>query len=411
MNAETPSGGYDASTASALLARIRERGALHRTLAAAVIDDALGTPLRGLVDPDALAARLTRSVRALAERSDDAARARVAELIGELRERVKADARPIGALLPPGLEAILIRAASHPYTPGPRLVRAVVDHAATRRHLRATLQRSLYDFGRKLGAVLADGGGLPGARLRSRLLSAARGVASAVGAGFESMLEDHVERFVDGTIDRVFDSIVERVSDPRQARESAALRADVARSLLALDGATVRAELDKLRPEALLRDVRDGLERLAAWPALEVELAAGVREELARHGDRTLAELLAGTGLVEAVRPAVEEALAEQITRFCSGQAFATWLEDLMDDTPPADVEPGALAESSGLAAVASDATAELAGARDETTDQAHAGGDAASMLDGEPDDWVLTSGVDEPIAGRTGSATETSAD
>ncbi len=316
------------------LTRLRQEPALAQALAGVLAEDFLTRPAARYLNPEQLAEDVTRGLQTLAEPARAEALERwVARWLKEQRERAHSvRSRPLAELLPETLPATLKRAARRPFTPSAELVRALVDHGATRELMRSILHESLLDFGRKLWSAVPDTSRIPGARLRSKLFSVAKGVASTVGGELEHQLEDRVRRFVDSTLDRAINSIVERASDPRHERAMAAQRADMIGAVMTLETTLLLGELDKLKPEDVAADLRAGLESFAAWDELGSTLRGALHDEREHLGDTTIRELLAGSGLEETWRPPIEAELARHLQRVFAGPGFADWLASVTED-------------------------------------------------------------------------------
>ncbi|MCB9752604.1 MAG: hypothetical protein H6713_21835 [Myxococcales bacterium] len=324
----------DASPGARALSRLRADPALARGLARVLAEDLMTRPAAAYIEPEQLTRDVLGGLRELAEPARAEALERwIAEQLTRLREHAQTiRSRPLAEHLPPALPAVLERAARRPFTPSAELVRALVDHGATRELMRSILHKSLLDFGRKLWSAVPDTSRIPGARLRSRLFNVAKGVASTVGGELEHQLEDRVRRFVDGTLDRAITMIVERASDPRYATAMAAQRADMVAAVLPLETALLRGELEQVSPADVAADVRAGIASFAAWGELEPTLRDALHDERERLGQTTLRELLAGSSLEETWSAPIEGALARHLQRVFAGEGFARWLASVTDE-------------------------------------------------------------------------------
>lgn len=320
----------------ALLARLREDPRHLAALAALLVDEVLAAPARRFVDRARLSPALVAGLQAVAAAPGHAAwiEQRLREALGRVRPRPST----LRARLPAELVPLLRTVVRRPYTPSRALVRAVVDQATTRDLSRTILHTTLLDFARKVGSIFPDTSKIPGAGVTSKLFGVAKGVASVVG--LDASVEERVRTFVDGAVGRVIDMIVERVSDPRHAGEGAAFRVDVLASLLELPESAVHAELVKLDPAVVAADLHAALVAIAAWDRLPGEIEAVLVEVTEALGDRTVGELLAGSGEIEAWRGAVEAELRVHLGHLFGGERFAGWLEDLISGTLPHEQVP-----------------------------------------------------------------------
>lgn len=315
--------------AATILARLRTSPDLTAALVDLVIDDALARPLPALVDASALARRLTAAITAT--HAAEGLAGWIERALVDLRDALPRRDAPLRDALPPGLPAALSKAARRPFTPSRELVRAVVQHAAMRAMMRTIMQATLTDFGKKMWSAIPDTSRIPGAGLRSRLVDMAKGVASAVGSEVERQLDDRVRGFVDVGLQTAIDMVIDRASDPRFADEQGAWRADMIPAVLALPGARMVAELDQIDPANAAADAVAVIAAIAAWEPLEGEIQAILARASALIAGRSLAELLAGSGLVEAWRPVIAGQLQDHAQALVAGDAFAAWLARVVD--------------------------------------------------------------------------------
>ncbi len=262
------------------LARLRDEPRYLAALAALLVDEVLATPARRLVDPVRLTPLLVAGLQAVAAAPGHAAwlEQRLRDALGRIRPRPTT----LRARIPGDLQPLPRTVVRRPYTPSRALVRAVVDQATTRDLSRTILHTTLLDFAKKVGSISPDTSKIPGAGVTSKLFGVAKGVASVVG--LDASVEDRARLRRRGR-GRVIDMIVDRVSDPKNAGEGAAFRADVLASLLDLPESAVHAELVKLDPAVVAADLHAALVGLAAWDRLPAEIEAALTEIVNGLGD------------------------------------------------------------------------------------------------------------------------------
>jgi hypothetical protein len=221
-----------------------------------------------------------------------------------------------------------------PYQPDRELVRALLDHPSTRSILREILQANVLEFGKRMRAVVSDAATMPGrgGGLASRLAGVAKGVASAVGGELERQLEPKVKSFVDDILGVAVEMLVNRVSSEEFAPEFASWRIDVLHAFMNQPVDRLVAERHKYPPEDFAADAAAILRALAAWRSLADQLEAALDELLREHGQVSAREFLDGSGLEDAWRPQLHQALCEMAREVVETEAFAAWLEQLADD-------------------------------------------------------------------------------
>ncbi len=322
--------------AATLLARLRTDSALVDSGVDLILDQALAEPLRELLgSPEELSAGLATAIRASAKNPGLAPW--IEAELDALRSHLQPDEQAIAERLPEALPEALGRALGRPFTPDKDLVRAAINHAAMRSMMRSVLQSTLLEFGKKMWSALPDTRRIPGAGFRSRLMDMAKGVASVVGSEVERQLDDRVNLFVDGALANAIDMVIERISDPAHSREMSAWRADSVKALLAEPQARYIAELDKIATADVAADAAALLEIIATWEGLQDSLREGLEHLQARLAERSLADLLEGSGLTQAWRPLVHERLSAWAHMLISSDAFAAWIARVVDGEAPVE--------------------------------------------------------------------------
>lgn len=316
-----------------ILARLRERPEQLDALVSLTLDHLLERPLAELVDPAWLAKAATDGIRNSA-RSAEFERW-VADRVEHALTRVDQLDGALGDKVPMTLLGPLEKALGRPYQPERELVRALLDHPSTRSILREILQANILEFGKRMRAMVPDPGKLPGASLggglASKLAGMAKGMASAVGSELERQLEPKVNSFVDDILGVAVDMMVDRVSSEEFAPEFARWRIDVLHALLSQPVDRLVAERHKYPAKDFAADVAAILRALAAWRGLGEQIEEVLHELLDEHGQATARQFLDGSGLEQAWRPQLHQALVAQARELVAGPEFAAWLIALVD--------------------------------------------------------------------------------
>jgi hypothetical protein len=312
-----------------ILAKLREQPEQLEALVALTLDHLLERPLAELVDPKWLARAVTDGIRSSA-RSAEFERW-VADRVERTLTRADRLDGALGDRVPMTLLGPLEKALGRPYQPERELVRSLLDHPSTRAILREILQANILEFGKRMRAMVPDPAKIP-TGLVSKLAGVAKGVASAVGSELERQLEPKVQSFVDDILGVAVDQMVDRVSSEEFAPEFAAWRIDVLRALLSQPIDRLVAERHKYPPKDFAADVAAILRALAAWRGLGDQIEEVVAELLDAHGRETAKQFLDGSGLEQAWRPQLHQALVQQARELVAGPGFAEWLTQLLDE-------------------------------------------------------------------------------
>jgi len=296
-----------------------------------IVDELLDGPVSRWVDVEGLAAAGARGIRAAAETDglpDD-------HPLHDAIARRLDDPRPLGEMLPPGLDEVVEPVLRVPWTPSEELVLRLLRHDAARMLVRETLANTLQRFATRARS-LDEGvlGGLGGkAFKRGRGLlgsvgSAAEGLVGAVSKEVEQAVEARIKDFLGGATDEALKGIAAWVADEQHAEPMARLRvsawhelrATSARGLLGTAAEDVGAW-----EKALL----DGLGHLAGRDDLEAHLATLLREGLAEVDGTSLRSWLPDPALADALHDAGRAALVPGLRTLVRTEAFATWWSGL----------------------------------------------------------------------------------
>jgi hypothetical protein len=313
-----------------ILAKLREQPEQLDSLVALTLDHLLERPLGELIDAAWLGKAVTDGIRSSA-RSAEFERW-VADRVEQTLTRADRLDGSLGDKVPMTLLGPLEKALGRPYQPERALVRALFDHPSTRSILREILQANILEFGKRMRAMVPDTGKLPGGGLASKLAGVAKGVASAVGSELERQLEPKVKSFVDDILGVTVDMMIDRVSSEEFAPEFATWRIDVLHALLGQPIDRLVAERHKYPPKDFAADVAAILRALAAWRGLGDQIEEIVTELLEEHGQESARQFLDGSGLEQAWRPQLHQALVDQARELVAGEAFASWLTALVDE-------------------------------------------------------------------------------
>lgn len=317
-------------SASVLLQRLRDEDAHYvDALVSSFVDDLFTHPLRTVFPPSVWTQHILEDLRKSVEGPE--LRSWLEERIRHRLERLPRTQTPLDRHMSPALRDALLKLLSHPSTPSPELVRAIVDQDAVRNLLQTILKKTLTDFGAKLNVPTQTTGRTSGSGfgLRSKLMGVAKGVATVVSSELERQLEERVQSFLQGAMGRVIDMVVERLSDPKNAQDGVAFRVDAVDALLSLPQHHFRSQTHDLDPRQLADDLHDVLFALSQWEDAEQHILHAVEEHLGADLDRSLHAHLAESALETHIRARLIEQFKRNALLFFQGDAFEEWLLDV----------------------------------------------------------------------------------
>lgn len=319
------------ATHERILARLRGPDDHLERLVALALDHLLDRPVAAIIDPAWLARALSQGMRASA--ASEQFEVWVAQRIEQAIARADRLQGTLGDELPITVLDPLQKALARPYRPDRELVEALFDHPSTRAILREILQANLLEFAKRMRSIVPDVGRAPtgSGGFASKLAGMAKGVAAAVGSELEKQLEPRVEGFVDDILGVAVRMLIDRVGSEEFAPEFAKWRVDVLLAVLALP--IERLVVGQGRPRAeLAADVAAILRALASWRGLGERIEVALGELIAEHGQETAREFLDGSGLEQAWRPMLEQAVTEQARQWVETEGFSNWLRVLVED-------------------------------------------------------------------------------
>ncbi|MFZ5467827.1 MAG: hypothetical protein ACOZIN_00200 [Myxococcota bacterium] len=325
-----------------LLRRLQDDspGAPLERLCELIVEDALGRSVEELL-PFPEVARIVREALSGWLASERALPALEAAL-SNVAEALTADRRTLAQVLPSeGIDAAA-KLLARPYSPDRGVVLALLQPEPVRALVRELALNIVLDFGRRLGAPLADSrvakglGGLAKfaaeqAKSRTGSLGAiASGMVGAVSEEMERQLDKRAAEFVDAALSGILQRIAEELSNPSRAANQAALRVAMLEGVLGLTVEQLGHELQRLDVPGGARIVREAATKWLSREESQATLEAAVETLLGRAAKRTPGEMLDQHGLLASARAFGKEALQRRLSAFVQSPAFADWLADLL---------------------------------------------------------------------------------
>jgi hypothetical protein len=285
-----------------------------------IIDELLARPVGALVDARGLAHTLVPIIAAAA--ASDELVARFVDPVVDLVDALHDESERLAQLLPRDVVHTVRDLAAHPYTPERKVVERLLGSDALRQALTEALAAALDATAQK-----SPMGGLMG--LGRKMAAEAVAKSGALGA----MIESKSAELVDAALGALLERVVDIVTDPRRAKEQAAIRRALCDSILALRGRDVARELRRVQPARIAEIVR---RHVATWAGrgdeAEAELSALIERLVGDDRARPAGEVLDELGLGEGVRAALLARLDRELSAVVRTQTFAVWLGRLVEE-------------------------------------------------------------------------------
>ena len=314
-----------------LLARLRGEPEHLQKLVTLVVDDLLDRPVEDLVDPAWLSERLVEGFRASVD--DDRTKGWIRSRVQEARARLGEESGPLIYRVDRSLVDPVKDLLRRPYEPNEQVIRALLDHRATRAMIREVLTDTLTEYAKSIkvpdqASRVIKSTGIGRTRL-AQWAGAAKAAAEIVGSEVEKRMDDRVQTYVDGAISRSIEIAVTNACDPSNAQAWADMRADSVDIVLGFPVETWAGEIDKLDLDQLIDDLAATLQAFARSEAFPDQVRRMLELTVQEGEGLTAREFLDGSGLEDTWRMSLEELLLERVQAFVQTEAFEAWLEEL----------------------------------------------------------------------------------
>jgi hypothetical protein len=320
--------------ADILVQKLRQEPQHLRELVTLAVDDLLERPVEELVDPAWLAERITEGFRASTR--DPQTKEWIRARLEDARERLDQESGPLLYKVPTDLVNPIKDLLRRPYEPDPVVLRALIDHRATRGLFRDVLTHTITDYAKSVKMPEGAASAIKSTGLgRSRLAAwagAAKVAAEMVGSEVEKRMEGRVQTYVDKAIGHAIELTVEHACDPKNTPAFADMRADAVDVLLAFPVDTWRKELDRQDMDGLIDDLHAALDAVVHSEAFGEQVASVLELTVQEGQGRTARAFLSGSGLEETWRESLEQLLDERASAFVQTPAFEGWLRQVLAD-------------------------------------------------------------------------------
>lgn len=306
------------------------------SLAALSVASLMDTPIGELVQRERLVADTRRVLEAWL--ATDAGVKTLQHVVEWACEKLAADPRTVGEVMPREAKLTLKELLRRPWSPDRKLVLKVIDRGPTRELVRQLLLDAVLEFGRRVSAPMAGmARGLGSlAKLAGDTMKSKSGtlgsLVGAVGGEVERQLEKRAVEFVDQALGGVFGQLADAISDPRRAAEAAELRVAFMDGVMELTGPQLARELANLQVDGAAEQLRAGLTKWLASPESQAVLEKAADLLLERDREKKLGEVLSDLGVRAAAEAIAKEQLALRIRAVTATPAFAAWLDALVKD-------------------------------------------------------------------------------
>lgn len=290
-----------------------------KRLADLLVANALSTPLQKLVPlDDALEAVRNGLIDYVRSESSLESFSRVVD--GQL-ELLKTYNAPLSELLPPQFVRALRQQALRPWSPGSRSLLKALDHEPVRGLISRIVVQAVVDF---------STAGRSSTRKKAR--QGLDAVLGSVGQELGDKLQQKAEAFAQKAVSGVLGIVVDELSDPKRAKQQAALRASILSGVLSIEADNLAEELDKLDLSGCADLFRQSL---GAW--LESKEGQRVftrwlRGLLEPVWSRRFGDVIAQHGLDRVAKRQLPRIVEARVRAFAESDEFRRFVKDVGTD-------------------------------------------------------------------------------
>lgn len=321
-------------TPEELLEKLGSEAALDE-LAAALVEDALATPIGDWVAPPALANELAEGLRAWL--NSDAAHEAQLGWARRVRTWLRERSMTLGQLTGNAIEDAARDLAALPYVPSREILVFLLDREPMRLLLRELFLDALLKFGNKLRGPMtanpvAKGLGGLGRFARDRARSTALGAfATDVADRLTDEVERQIERrsveFAEAALSGLAARLADLLSDPARAQQQSSLRETLVDGLFALQTGELADEMERSNPTKRSDLIRRGIGLWISTDEAVGQIHDALVGLLEGYAERPLGEVLSEAGLLEAYRGLAVASIRRRLGPVTGGAAFQAWLK------------------------------------------------------------------------------------
>jgi hypothetical protein len=296
------------------------------SLVGLAFDFTLEQPVQTFIEPELLLAHVDR---ALTEALTEAAIARHVRPFLE-REQARAEARGdrVGDWLPAQAKETLRGLAGRPVRLERAFLEGLVEQEAVKHLVRSVVEETLDRFLQTLKPG-GSGGGVLGAMGRGAVGFASglgKGLLGGLGAQMEQQLKAAASAFIAGSMNVVMERVVTLLASPDTGVKLGRMNQTGFDEALKQKTGRVWAQAMKLPVDALLGVVPSIITHNLSRPEIRAGILDEVRAFIEVEGARTLREILAEAGAVDAWREETIAKAAPLLRTFAASEPFRAWV-------------------------------------------------------------------------------------
>lgn len=299
----------------------------RQQLARLLVDDALATPIRQLVDPAWLASQIAAGLEASTR--TDQVRQRLDAALREALERWGDESTRLGERVPSDLLGPVEEALAQPYVPSEALAWRILDQPVFRTVMAEVLESSIKGFRSRVSNVddkIFGGLGRRAAQRGKGLFGGvAESVVGAVAGEVEHQFDKRLKEFLTGATGEALRVVARHAADPRHAGAYAEVRVGVLRALLDTPVSELVSEVEQAQPMAYVDVLLGALRSAIAEDDFVESTAQRITSLLDEVGDGTFGAWLDEVGLASLWADSTAQLLEGRLAATVQTDAFGEW--------------------------------------------------------------------------------------
>lgn len=287
-----------------------------RRLADMLVKNALTTPIDKLVPLDEAVQALRNGLHDYV-RSESSLRA-FNRVVDQQLEALKEANGSLRDVLPDELVDALAAWARKPWSPAARSIMKALDHEPVRELIARVLVHALVDF--------ATAG-----RSDDRSHQGLAGIIGSIGRDVGAKLEARAKAFATTAVEGVLHVIARELSDPKRAKQQAALREAILSGVLAIPADDLMEELDRIDLVGVTRILRKGVGDWLETAEGEKAFDTWARALLEPTWQRKLGEVVRENGLDQVAKTHLPRIVEQRVRAFAESEEFRRFVKEVAE--------------------------------------------------------------------------------